>query len=139
MWFIIKVYAKLKNVSLLTIWGWIFFINQNGDKNLIDQLYKAAAITIIGGADGPTSIYISSVALWQIFLLVILLLAFIVFGICRLIKNIKDKNKLKAILWSCVLFLLMTSIIIISVWNFIETRNRLKMLDFMYYNQYWNN
>ena len=103
---------------------------------MIDQLYKAAAIAIIGGADGPTSIYISYVALWQIFLLVILLLAFIVFGICRLIKNIKDKNKLKAILWSCVLFLLMTSIIIISVWNFIETRNRLKMLDFMYYNQY---
>ena len=42
----------------------------------MNKLLEASAITIIGGADGPTSIYVSSGAKWQ---LILILLIFIIF------------------------------------------------------------
>ena len=57
---------------------------------MLKQLFQVLSISIIGGADGPTSIYVSSAYLWQFLLCVI---ALIVFGIYRLIKNIKNRKK----------------------------------------------
>lgn len=56
---------------------------------MLKQLFQVLSISIISGADGPTSIYVSSAYLWQFLLCVI---ALIVFGIYRLIKNIKKNN-----------------------------------------------
>lgn len=96
---------------------------------MFKQLLQAQSISIIGGADGPTSIYVSPAYLWQIIVILICVIALIVFGICGLIKNIKKNNKVKIILWSFVLFILILLVFIIPAWNFIETRKKMKMLE----------
>lgn len=64
-----------------------------------------AAIAIIGGADGPTAIYIETGAIWQILIPWLLLFAVAVFF---LVRSILKKRKLGIILSSvfCVILLL---------------------------------
>lgn len=96
---------------------------------MFKQLLQAQSISIIGGADGPTSIYVSSACLWQIIAIILCVIALIVFGICKLVKNIKKSNKVKILLWSSVLFILIFLVFIIPIWNLIETRKQMKMLE----------
>lgn len=96
---------------------------------MFKQLLPAQSISIIGGADGPTSIYVSSACLWQIIAIILCVIALIVFGICKLVKNIKKSNKVKILLWSSVLFILIFLVFIIPIWNLIETRKQMKMLE----------
>lgn len=95
---------------------------------MIKQLFQTQSITIIGGADGPTSIYILSSYLWQIIVILICVIALSVFGTCKLIKSIRNHNKGKIILWSFVL-LILTLVFVIPVWNFFETRKKMKILE----------
>ena len=71
----------------------------------MNQLTQAAAIAIIGGADGPTAIYIETGAIWQILVPWLLLFAVAVFF---LVRSILKKRKLGIILSSvfCVILLL---------------------------------
>lgn len=70
----------------------------------MNQLTQAAAIAIIGGADGPTSIYVGKWAVFQYLLPWFLLFALAVFF---LVRSILKKRKLGTILSSvfCVIFL----------------------------------
>ena len=90
---------------------------------MFKQLLQAQSISIIGGADGPTSIYVSPLFTWQIIAIIICFAGLIGFVIYRLIRNIKKSNKAKIILWSSVLFILIALGVIVPVWNFIEIRN----------------
>lgn len=96
---------------------------------MFKQLLQAQSISIIGGADGPTSIYVSPLFTWQIIAIIICFAGLIGFVIYRLIRNIKKSNKAKIILWSSVLFILIALWGIVPVWNFIEIRKNLKMLE----------
>ena len=70
----------------------------------MNQLKQAAAIAIIGGADGTTSIYVEKGAVFQLLLPWFLLFALAVFF---LVRSILKKRKLGTILSSvfCVIFL----------------------------------
>lgn len=70
----------------------------------MNQLTQAAAITIIGGADGPTSIYVGKWAIFQVLLPCFLLFALAVFF---LVRSILKKRKLGIIISAvfCVIFL----------------------------------
>lgn len=81
------------------------------------DLFQAQAITIIGGADGPTSIYVSSGAIWQLILLCVVFILFIVFGVYRLIKNIKKRKTVRIVIWTLILFLLFFLGVCIPVMN----------------------
>lgn len=71
------------------------------------KLLEASAISIIGGADGPTSIYVSSGAKWQLVLMLLIFISFIVFGIFRLIQGIKKHKTIRTVIWSVILSILM--------------------------------
>ena len=43
----------------------------------MNKLLEASAITIIGGADGPTSIYVSSGVKWQLILILLIIIRFL--------------------------------------------------------------
>ncbi len=94
---------------------------------MINQLHQAASITIIGGADGPTSIYILSSDLWrQIAAVAVCFFALTGFGIYRLVKSIRNHDKAKTLLWSIVLFILLSLPFFALVFEILETRNNLK-------------
>jgi len=71
----------------------------------MNQLTQAVAIGIIGGADGPTAIYIETGAIWQILIPWLLLFALAVFF---LVRSILKKRKLGIIISAvfCVILLL---------------------------------
>ena len=102
----------------------------------MNKLLEASAITIIGGADGPTSIYVSSGAKWQLILILLIILRFLeiinrffvfifgskyififffIFGIIRLIQNIKKHKTIRTIAWSVVLFLMISVVVLTQV------------------------
>jgi len=77
------------------------------------QLSQCIAIAIIGGADGPTSIYIAPDNWGAVAFLVLLIAAFFglfAFVVYKLIKSIKSQNKAKTII-----FAVLTSIFTIMV------------------------
>ena len=72
----------------------------------MNKILEASAITIIGGADGSTSIYVSSGAKWQLILILLIFIFFFIFGIIRLIQNIKKHKTIPAaIAWQGLLIL----------------------------------
>lgn len=81
----------------------------------MNKLLEASAITIIGGADGPTSIYVSSGAKWQLILILLIFIFFFIFGIIRLIQNIKKHKTIRTIAWSVVLFLMISVVVLTQV------------------------
>lgn len=64
----------------------------------MDQLNEAISIAIIGGADGPTSIYISKQSLWILLIEIFICIAIFIFAIYGLIRSIKKKKIIKSIL-----------------------------------------
>ena len=81
----------------------------------MNKLLEASAITIIGGADEPTSIYVSSGAKWQLILILLIFIFFFIFGIIRLIQNIKKHKTIRTIAWSVVLFLMISVVVLTQV------------------------
>ena len=77
----------------------------------MNKLLEASAITIIGGADGPTSIYISSGAKLQLILILLIFIFFFIFGI----QNIKKHKTIRTIAWSVVLFLMISVVVLTQV------------------------
>ena len=78
----------------------------------MEKLLEASAISIIGGADGPTSIYVSSGAKWQLVLMLLIFISFIAFGIFRLIQNIKKHKPIRIVVWSVILFLMISIVVL---------------------------
>lgn len=80
------------------------------------NLAQAAAIAVIGGADGPTAIYVSSEFPWVILVLSVLFISLFVFFLVRFIKNIRRKNKKKSVVYGivCLLMLLILTIFMVS-------------------------
>ena len=76
------------------------------------KLFEASTIAIIGGADGPTSIYVSSGAKWQLILILLIFIFFFIFGIIRLIQNIKKHKPIRIVVWSVILFLMISIVVL---------------------------
>ena len=70
----------------------------------MEQLGEAIAIAIIGGADGPTSIYISKQSLWMIIIETIIILALSVLVICGFVRNIKRRKIIKSLIYGIIIF-----------------------------------
>ena len=68
----------------------------------MNQFNEALSISIIGGADGPTSIFISKQSLWMVIIELIIITAIFVFAICGFVKNIKKKKIIKAIVYGII-------------------------------------
>lgn len=94
--------------------------------NAMNQFVQAAAIAIIGGADGPTSIYVEKGAVFQFLLPWLLLFALAVFFLAR---SILKKRKLGIILSSvfCVIFLFPPAAFFIG--NFLMQRQSEKWIE----------
>lgn len=88
----------------------------------MEKLLEASAISIIGGADGPTSIYVSSGAKWQLVLMLLIFISFIAFGIFRLIQGIKKHKTIRTVIWSVILSILMFAGISTVVMNRAEKK-----------------
>ena len=71
----------------------------------MDQIEEAIAIAIIGGADGPTSIYVGRGVFWTLVILLAVYLFLFIFVVIRFIKNLKNKNKVRSIIYGTVIFL----------------------------------
>ena len=68
------------------------------------NLFQAASIAIIGGADGPTSIYVSQKSgVWIFVLAAILTFVVLVLLILALVRNARKANKGKIILYSVLI------------------------------------
>jgi len=75
--------------------------------NLLSSVKEASAVTIIGGADGPTTIYISAKYNWKqvsIILFLLLIIDFIILAIIKIIEYIKVKY-IKLIYKTIIIFL----------------------------------
>ncbi|MCQ2596133.1 MAG: hypothetical protein MJ196_12805 [Treponemataceae bacterium] len=98
----------------------------------MENLLSAAAIGIIGGADGPTTIYVSSGAKVQlvifISIFVILICAGFVLALTNFIKNLKKKAKLKCIIYGAI-SLLFFMFVAIAAANFISIKIQQKQIE----------
>lgn len=79
----------------------------------MNNMVQAVQIAIIGGADGPTAIYISSESTWFYVAVCVLLFALSIFLIFRLVKNIREKKCVRAII--CAVFCLPCAIIPVGI------------------------
>jgi Na+-transporting methylmalonyl-CoA/oxaloacetate decarboxylase beta subunit len=92
--------------------------------NILSSINEASAVAIIGGVDGPTTIYITAKYNWKltlIILLLLLILDFIFLAIVNIIEHKKPK-KIKLIYKSIIIFLvnLLFSILLfpgVFVWS----------------------
>lgn len=71
------------------------------------DLMQAAQIAIIGGADGPTSIYVGKTAILQLLIPYIILAALSVFF---LVRSILKKKKIAIVLFSGAIFILLPAV-----------------------------
>ena len=71
------------------------------------DLMQAASIAIIGGADGPTSIYIGKAAILQLLIPYIILAALSCFF---LVRSILKKKKIAIVLFSGAIFILLPAV-----------------------------
>ena len=81
----------------------------------MDQLNEAISIAIIGGADGPTSIYISKQSLWMLIIEIFIYIAIFVFAIYGLIRSIKKKKIIKSVVCGIIILLINLPVIIFGV------------------------
>lgn len=66
----------------------------------MNQLDEALSISVIGGADGPTTIYILNP--WLLVIELIILAALFVFAIFGFIKNIKKRKIVKSVVFGII-------------------------------------
>jgi Na+-transporting methylmalonyl-CoA/oxaloacetate decarboxylase beta subunit len=112
--------------SFAIIIGVIIFINLFPD--FISSEKEASAITIIGGDDGPITIYITAKYNWKFTLIIsllLLILDFIFLAIINVIERIKQK-KIKLIYKSIIIFAvnILFSVLLfpgVFVWSLIIT------------------
>ena len=81
----------------------------------MNQLEEVIAISIIGGADGPTSIYISKQSLWLLIIEILVFLFIFGFAIYGFIKNIKKRKIRKSIIFGIIILILISPVIIFGV------------------------
>ncbi len=81
------------------------------------DLIQAAQIAIIGGADGPTSIYIGKAAILQLLIPYIILAALSCFF---LVRSILKKKKVAIVLFSGAIFILLPAVFFLG--NFVMKR-----------------
>ena len=81
----------------------------------MDQLNEAISIAIIGGADGPTSIYISKQSLWMLIIEIFICIAIFIFAIYGLIRSIKKKKIIKSVVCGIIILLVILPVIIFGV------------------------
>ena len=81
----------------------------------MDQLNETISIAIIGGADGPTSIYISKQSLWILLIEIFICIAIFIFAIYGLIRSIKKKKIIKSIVCGIIILLVILPVIIFGV------------------------
>ncbi|MCQ2580422.1 MAG: sodium ion-translocating decarboxylase subunit beta [Treponemataceae bacterium] len=97
-------------------------------KNLLSD----KAIEIIGGADGPTTIYVSSGAKVQfiifISIFVILFCAGFVLALTNFIKNLKNKAKLKCMIYGAISLLFFMFGAMVAA-NFISIKMQQKQIE----------
>lgn len=75
------------------------------------DLMQAASIAIIGGADGPTSIYIGKAAILQLLIPYIILAALSCFF---LVRSILKKKKIAIVLFSGAIFILLPALFFVG-------------------------
>ena len=80
----------------------------------MDQL-EPISIAIIGGADGPTSIYISKQSLWMLIIEIFICIAIFIFAIYGLIRSIKKKKIIKSVVCGIIILLVILPVIIFGV------------------------
>lgn len=100
----VKSNAKLENgakMKKLLIFGSACLMLLAGCKNKAGD-YAAAQISIIGGADGPTTIYVAHGSLWTLVFAAVLCAAAFSFSVYKLIKSIKSRNKTGIIIFSAI-------------------------------------
>ena len=80
----------------------------------MNQLFQAAAITIIGGADGPTSIYVGKEAVLQILVPCVLYLALLALAVFFLVRSVRRRKKAASVISAvlCIVLLLLPALII---------------------------
>lgn len=71
----------------------------------MNKVAVCAPIGIIGGADGPTTIYVVKGAFWGLVVMLALYVLLFLFVMIRFIKNLKSKNKVRSIIYGSVVFL----------------------------------
>ena len=81
----------------------------------MDQLNEAISIAIIGGAYGPTSIYISKQSLWMLIIEIFIYIAIFIFAIYGLIRSIKKKKIIKSVVCGIIILLVNLPVIIFGV------------------------
>ena len=81
----------------------------------MNQLEEAIAISIIGGADGPTSIYISKQSLWILIIEILICIAIFVFAIYGFIRSIRKKKIIKSVVCGIIILLVILPVIILGV------------------------
>ena len=85
----------------------------------MSQLNEALAISIIGGADGPTSIYITNGYFWSFIITACVIVAILVLSICGFVRNRKRGNKTKTIIWGIIGLTVILAILFFAVKFFI--------------------
>ena len=71
----------------------------------MNEVTVYAPIGIIGGADGPTTIYVAEGSFWFLVVMLALYVLLFLFVMIRFIKNLKSKNKVRSIIYGSVVFL----------------------------------
>ena len=71
----------------------------------MNEAAEGVAIGIIGGADGPTTIYVAEGSFWFLVVMLALYVLLFLFVMIRFIKNLKSKNKVRSIIYGSVVFL----------------------------------
>ena len=100
-------------VGIIITFGVIVIINML--PYISFSLKEASAIAVIGGADGPTTIYIGSSHNWKLSLLYLLLLLAIDAVALIIIKTIEYKRKKSINLKYPVIFILIFDIILLML------------------------
>ncbi len=96
----------------------------------MEQLKEAIAIAIIGGADGPTSIYISKQSLWILIIEILIFIAIFVFAIFGFIRSIKKKKILKSIIYGILILLVILPVIVFGVKSHQIHEENLKLSEY---------
>ena len=94
------------------------------------NLGQAAAIAIIGGADGPTSIYVDSKIFPPLIIVPLVLLAVVIF---LLVRSIIKKHKARTIVFSILIALIFIVSAALVVQNFAQARKRVLEIEKMLY------
>ena len=81
----------------------------------MDGLSQAASIGIIGGADGPTAIYLGPGVIWLLLAGCILYVALFALAVLGLVRSIRKRRRLRTALSAilCAFFVLIAAVAVV--------------------------